>query len=144
MKIVLLKEVQGLGHIGEIKEVKEGYARNFLIPKNLAQAANKHTLKVINDQNEKQKRQKTKTAQKKQALAKKINNKTFLIKADADEKGTLYAGIDAKKISSELNKQGVAVEESEILLNESIKNTGEHKVKLDINGEKVSINLNIR
>jgi large subunit ribosomal protein L9 len=144
MKIILLKEVQGFGHAGDIKEAKEGYARNFLIPKGLAVVADKHTLKVARDQKEKQKRQSKKTENKKQMLARKINGNIFEIKSSSDESGTLYAGLDAKKICKELNQQGCEVEEADFLPMEKIKNIGEHVVKLNLSGNKVQIKLNIK
>lgn len=144
MKIILLKEIPGLGRAGDTKEVKDGYAKNFLIPKNLAKQANKHTLRVWHDQKEKQGKQNKKKLIKKESLAKKINGKNFEITAKADEKGTLYAGLDAKLISQELNKQGIKVEESDFEAIKKIKTLGEHAVKLDLAGNKITIKLNIK
>lgn len=144
MKIILIKEVQGFGHAGEIKEVKEGYAKNFLIPKGLAVSANKHSLKMINDQKNKQIRQTEKVKTKKQLLAKKLKNKTIEIKTTADETGTLYAGLDTKKISEELKKQGFSIESDEIKLKTPIKTLGEYNLTVKLAGENLSIKLAVK
>lgn len=143
MKIILLKEVQGFGHVGETKEVSDGYARNFLIPKGLAAMATKHTLKVVGDQKAKKVRQAQKSARSKELLAKKINKKTFEIKAKADEKGTLYAGIDKKLLAEELRKQGVELETSEIKLKENIKKIGDYEIDIILGKEKAVVKLKV-
>jgi len=106
MKVILLKEVRGLGHIGDIKNVSDGYARNFLIPNNLVSPAVDEKAFDINIQKKKKEKQaKIKQGQKKK-LASKINKKKIKIIAKVDEKGTLYAGLGKKEISEELRKRG--------------------------------------
>jgi len=154
MKIILLKEVSGLGHKGEVKEVKEGYARNFLIPKGMADVVTKHSLNVLAAQ--KRKREKSKKlsplkrdhakageVRSKKLLAGKFNNKSFEILAKADEKGTLYAKLDAKNIASELAKQGYKMEVSEVKLEKPIKKIGEYKIELRLADKKAIIKLKV-
>lgn len=143
MKIILLKEVQGLGHAGEVKEVAEGYARNFLITKGFADFATKHSLNVSKAQKNKRERVKKLEIRSKKLEAKKINGKSFTITAKADEKGSLYAKINGKTIAYELTKQGVKIEENEIKMPESIKKTGEHEIDLELSGESVKIKLEV-
>lgn len=143
MKIILLKEVQGLGKAGEIKDVAEGYARNFLIVKGLADLATKHSLNVLEAQKGKRERTAVKTIQNKQKLAKKINEQKFEIKAKADGKGSLYAKINAKAVAAELLKQGFKIEDSEVKLPEALKKTGENEVELNLGGEKVMIRVDV-
>lgn len=143
MKIVLLKEVPGLGHSGEIKEVKQGYARNFLISQGLADMLTKHSLGVLEAQKKKQNRIKGQEVRSKKSQAKKINGKSFVIQAKTDDKGSLYAKVDAKTIAGELQKQGHAVKVNEVVLDQVIKKVGEYEVGLKLSGEKAKIKINI-
>ena len=143
MKVILLKEVQGLGRAGDIKQVSDGYARNFLIPQGLADVLTKHTLGMLEAQKMKKVRSEKSEARSKKLLAKKINGKIFTIQVKADEKGTLYAGIDAKAVAQELNKQGFKLEPSEVKLKEAMKKIGEYEVGLELGEEKAKIKLNI-
>ena len=143
MKVVLLKEVRKLGHAGEIREVNNGYARNFLIPGGLADMVTKHSLSVLKAKGNKLVKQKKKEEEKKSKLAKKIDGMSFEIKMKADEKGTLYAKLDPKAIVRELEKKIYNIEPSEIKLNQTIKSLGQHEVELELGGEKASIKLEV-
>jgi len=144
MKIVLLKNIPKLGIEGEIKEVKEGYAKNFLIPQGLADFVTKHSMSVIKAQ--KTKKEKTIIQDKKNKIkyAKKLNRKKIVISVAADEKGTLYAGLDKKSISNELKKLGYEIDIKEIKLKETIKKIGKKKVELKIAKEKAIMTLDIQ
>jgi len=141
MKVVLLKEVQGLGHGGEIKEVKGGYAQNFLIPQGLADMLTKHTLGMQEAQKQKKERNKKLKVRSKKLLTKKIMGKSFTMQAKADNKGTLYAKFDAKVIAGELVKQGYNIEVGEVILDKPIKKTGEYKIELKLGEEKAKIKI---
>ena len=143
MKVILLKEVKKLGHKGEVKEVNDGYARNFLIPAGLAEILTKHTLGMQKAQQGKKERLKKKAGEDKLKLARKLNRKKIAIMTKADDSGTLYAGLDKKAIAKKLNKQKFEVEASEIKLKEAIKKTGEYKIELNLAGEKASIKLEV-
>jgi len=144
MKVVLLKEVRGLGKAGEVKEVKEGYARNFLIPKALADVVNRHGLMVIDAQKKKKIRIGVEEKKNKIKLARKVDGRIFEISAKTDGKGTLYAGLDRKAIVKELQKQKINIAENELKLASPIKKVGEHKVKLKISEMKAEITLNVK
>ncbi len=141
MKVILLKNVNKLGRSGDIKEVNEGYARNFLIPQGLAEIATKHSIRVRKNQVFKKKRLEQKNKNKKQNLFNKIKGKSFEIKAKADEKGTLYAGLDAKNLAQELNLLGFEINPEEILLKEKIKSLGEYNIDLKILNYQTSIKI---
>ena len=148
MKIVLLKEVKNLGHAGEIKEVKQGYARNFLIPQGLADILTKHNLSILETGKKKKDtcppylRRQGRQGNKK-LLAKKLTGKNFVIQAKADDKGSLYAKVDAKVIAQELQKQGFAVEAKEIILDKVVKKTGEYVAELKLGEEKAMIKVKV-
>lgn len=144
MKIILLKEVKGLGHAGDIREVSEGYARNFLIPRGLADTMTKHGINVLEAQKKKRERVAKERKVNKAKLAKKIAGREFVITAKADDKGTLYAGVDAKVIAGELKKQNLDVEPAEVILKSAIKKTGKYDVELNLAGEGVKISLEVK
>ena len=143
MKIILLKPVKNLGQAGEIKEVSDGYARNFLIPQGLADMVTKHSFSVMEAQKRKRERLKKQVEAAKARLARKINGQEFIIKAKADKKGTLYAKLDAKVIAHQLSEQGTEVEAAEIDLSKPIKKTGEHKLNLRLAGKSAAIKLKV-
>ncbi len=143
MKVVLLKEVQNLGRQGDIKEVKEGYARNFLISQGLADILTKHSLSMLEAQKKKKVRSKKLEVRSKKSLARKIAGKNFVIQAKADDKGTLYAKVDVKAIAGELQKQDYAVDVGEVVLDKVIKKVGEYEVELKLGGEKAKVSINI-
>jgi len=143
MKIILTKEVRGLGHVGETKEVSDGYARNFLLANGLAREATSTALQTLDSQKAKKQKQEIKNKKTKQILAKKINGRSFTIKSKADDSGTLYAGLNAEAISEELKKNKFFIEPEEIVLGENIKKIGDYQFELILAGEKVKIKLNI-
>lgn len=143
MKVVLLKNIKNLGKINDVKEVNDGFARNYLIPNGIAKAVNKQDVFVINAQAGKRDRLKKEDRQNKIKTLKKINGLTFKIIARADETGTLYAKIDKKDILQELIKSGHKVEIGEIVLGEPLKKVGRHEVSLEIQSEKATIILEI-
>ncbi len=128
MKIILTENIRGLGQIGEIREVKNGYAINFLVPRKLAILATAESLKQIG----KLKIQKDEAVKQEMIKMKEISERLkeikLLIETKADEKGHLYAGINSKKISEILRERGIAVNSDYILINEPIKKLGIHPV----------------
>lgn len=144
MKIILQKEVKGFGHAGDIKEVSEGYARNFLLPRSLADMATKHSLGVHEAKKNKRERVRKERGIKKTKLAKKIEGRKFAVAAKVDAKGTLYAGLDTKAVANELKKKGFDVEPNEIMLKSAIKKIGKHDIELNLAGEKVKISVEVK
>ena len=128
MKVILTENIKGLGEIGETKEVKDGYGRNFLMPRKLAILATAGNLKQI-DELKKQKnlaaKQEMETMKE---MAEKINGSRQVIEAKADEKGHLYAALNQKKISGILKERGIGINPDYILVNEPIKKLGIHQV----------------
>jgi large subunit ribosomal protein L9 len=143
MKILLLKTVNNLGQAGEIKEVSEGYARNFLLTKGLAEIVTRHSERVLIQQKQKKAKLKSLEVRSKKSEIKKLAGKIFAFTLKADEKGTLYEKLGAKKIAEELFKQGYKVESSEIKLEKPIKKTGDYDVVVELAGEKAAINLKV-
>jgi len=102
MKIILLKDVSNLGKAGEVKEVKPGYARNFLLAQNLACLPGDPKAKNLLMEKSKKKEEKNQEQQEIEAEVQKINDKKFKFKAKADKNGHLYGSIGPKEISEKL------------------------------------------
>jgi len=167
MKVILIKTVPNLGQTGDIKEVAEGYARNFLIPRNLVKIATEQTIKEL----EGLKVRKLKTVENKgkkyKEIAKKVDNLKLIIKAKASasasdeasasakatadgsadkgkEKKTLFAAIKAENIAQELKKRNYDIEAKFIKLEQPIKQLGYQDVLLDFgSGVTAKIGLTI-
>lgn len=133
MKVVLLKDIKGTGKKGDIKEVSDGHARNFLFPKGLAREANDSTLREITHQKASQDKRKQEELEQAKALANQINEITLIYKTKAGEAGKLFGSITTKDISELLEKQkGIKVDKKKIVLEHPIKTLGESKVELKI------------
>lgn len=131
MKVVLLQEVKGLGKADEIKEVSEGYARNFLFPKHWAVIAKDKTLKELSDKKLKQSKDAEADLKLQQDLAAKLDGIEINIKEKASEAGVLYAAVGQAKIMQELAKRGIKIEKNQ-LENKTIKKSGEYAVKVKL------------
>ena len=144
MKIILLKKVSKLGHVGDIKEVSNGYARNFLLPNGLADIATKYSVNVKEAQKKKLIKTKQLEEKSKKQAAKNIDGKKIIILVKADDKGTLYAGLNKQAIADEINIQGYKINADELILKKVVKKLGNFDAELKIAGEKVKIILEIK
>ena len=128
MKVILLKDIKGVGRAGETKEVAEGHARNFLLPQKLAVLATVGVLAQIQAKERAREERGGKEQKRAGDLVSKLKKLKLEIRAKSDEKGTLFAGITEKQIAKELERRGFKIKESQIKLEEHIKKTGEHEV----------------
>lgn len=133
MKVILLKDVKGLGKKGDIVNAKDGYARNFLIPKGFAQEATVGNIKVVEEQKKAKKRREEEELKKAKALAEKISSLTVTIKSKAGENGKLFGSITTKDIASALSKQNkVKIDKRKIVLENNIKTLGVTYVEVKV------------
>lgn len=128
MKIILIENIRELGQIGDIKEVSSGYARNFLMPKNLGILATKENLKRVGELKEKKAISVKQEIEKMKQASSNLKDLRLIIESKADEKGHLYAAINSKKISDTLKEKGIEINSDYILIAEPIKKTGAHSV----------------
>lgn len=132
MKVVLKQKVENVGGTGEVKNVADGFAQNFLIPNGLAEPATQKNISKAKDtlqQKEKEQSDELKQAQK---MAQKIDGEEFLIKAKAKEE-KLFGSIDAGMIAEKLKESDIKIEESSVELKEPIKEIGEYQIKINFN-----------
>ncbi|HDQ22701.1 MAG TPA: 50S ribosomal protein L9, partial [Candidatus Uhrbacteria bacterium] len=142
--VILLKTIQNLGQSGEIKEVKEGYARNFLIPNGLAKIVTDKTLKELENLKAKKLKAEKNKGKKYKGIARKLDNLKLIINAKADESKTLFGSINANKIAEELKNRGYSIEAKFIKLEQPIKQLGYYDVLIDFGSdEKAKIGLTI-
>jgi len=130
MRVILLQDVKKLGKKYEIKEVKNGYARNFLIPKGLAKLATKKTLEWLKVQKEKEERRAELKLKKVQGIASTVDGQEVIIPVKVGEKEELFESITSQKIYEKLQKAGFGIKKSQIDLPEPIKEIGEFPVKI--------------
>lgn len=135
MKVILTEEIRGLGTRGDIVTVKDGYARNFLIPKNLAREATTGNLKQIEHERRKWAllAQEEKNAAQKSADA--VKGTKIVIEKRVGEHGHLFGSVTANEIADALEAKGINVDKRRIELGSPIKNVGVHDVEVRLHRE---------
>ncbi len=136
MKVILQQDVKGQGKKGQLVEVSEGYARNFLLPRKLAIAA---TADAVNTMNLKEKARRAEEARQKaeaEAVAEKLKECMVKLTAKAGTGGRLFGAVTAKEISEGLQKQyGVEIPKQKLVLDEPIKAFGSYQIKAKLGFE---------
>lgn len=136
MKVILLENIKGFGQIGDVKNVSDGYARNFLLPRKMAKAATESSLKEV--ESLKAKRVIMVEAENKNALeaVEKLKDLVIELTRKATKVGKLFAGIGKDDLVKEVKKaSGVQLQEEMIGHDEPIKHIGEHMVDLNLSPE---------
>jgi large subunit ribosomal protein L9 len=135
MKVILKEDVRNLGDMGQIVDVTDGFARNFLVPKGLAVDANvkniralEHAKKVIQERAKKIRGQA-------QDLSDKIARMTIVIKAKAGEEGKLFGSVTSMDIAGELKNEGIDIDKKKIVLEEPIKRLGSFSVSIKLHAD---------
>lgn len=132
MKVILKAKIDKLGDEGEIKEVKSGYARNFLIPKKLVMEATSVNLKILKE--EKVKLNSKKEKEKKQALllAEKITSHSYTISKKVGEEDKLYGAVTTKEIADCIKAEFADIDKKNIEIKEPIKKLGVYQISVKI------------
>ncbi len=132
MKVILLQDVENIGKKYEIKEVKDGYARNFLIPQSLAKLATKPNLKWLESQKEVMEKEVEEDLKKSQEVASQIDGIEVNIAMKVGEEGQLFESVNNAKISEKLKEMGFDIKKSQINLKEPIKELGEFPIAINL------------
>ena len=131
MRVILKAEVRGLGRTGEIKDVADGYARNYLLPKGLAIEATGGELKVLAQERQSEKTKKDRAHQDAEELAKRLGEITLVFKLKAGEQGKTFGSVTAKEVADALKKEAKAdIDKTKIVLREPLRSLGIHKVEV--------------
>ena len=131
MRVILKAEVRGLGRTGEIKDVADGYARNYLLPKGLAIEATGGELKLLAQERQSERTQKDRAYQDAEDLAKRVGEVTLVFKLKAGEQGKTFGSVTAKEVADALKKEAKAeIDKTKIVLHEPLRSLGVHKVEV--------------
>ncbi|MBN2402282.1 MAG: 50S ribosomal protein L9 [Spirochaetes bacterium] len=134
MKVILQKDIHNLGEAGDIKEVADGYARNYLLPRNLVMVANDNSKKILQHQEKVIKIKKAKRKKQSEKLLESLNNLEVKIAAQAGEEGKLFGAVTPIDIAKKLKELGYEIDKRKIAHADPIKQLGEYiiPVKLDV------------
>ena len=138
MKVILQQDVKGQGKKGQLVDVSDGYARNFLLPKKLAVIATAENLNTMKQQEKARKAQQAAEKAEAEALSKKLESLTVKVAAKAGEGGRLFGAVTAKEVSEALSEQhGLNIAKTKLVLDEPIKACGGYKIKAKLGYEIV-------
>ena len=133
MRVVFLDDVDGAGRAGEIKNVADGYARNFLLPRKLAAAATTTTMQLAESKAKAIAKEDEKRDAAAQAIVDKIGDAPIVIKAKVGEEGRLFGSVTASDIADAINARGGAsIEHRQVALDAPIKQAGSHEVAVTL------------
>jgi len=136
MQVVLLKDVKRLGKAGEVRNVADGYARNYLLPNGLAKPATAGAIREAQEQAESQARRAARELSQAQTLAEALSGLSLTFRARAGTSGHLYGSITTADIAAEIQKQsGKTVDRRKIVLQEPIRSVGTYQVPIRLAGE---------
>ena len=143
MEVVLLKDIKRLGKAGDVRNVADGYARNYLIPRGLASPATPGLVRETKERAAIQAKRSAREQAQAQSLAEELNGLTLTFKARAGETGHLYGSITAADIADEIGKlTGKAVDKRKVLLEEPIRELGVYQVPIRFSAE-ASANIRV-
>jgi len=138
MKVILQQDVKGQGKKGQLVEVSDGYARNFLLAKKLAVLATPENVNTMKQQEKARKAQEAAEKAEAEALSKKLETVTVKVAAKAGEGGRLFGAVTSKEISEALNAQfSLNIAKTKLVLDEPIKACGGYKIKAKLGYEVV-------
>lgn len=135
MKVIFLKDVKGQGKRGDIKDVSDGYARNFLLKNGLVKVATEGNIKMQQAQDKSLEKRKEEEKIEAQQLANNIEKMEITIKAKSGQDGRLFGAISSKQIFEELKKVNIQIDKRKILLDEPIRTLGYTDVPLKLHHE---------
>jgi len=142
MKVILMENIDTLGHIGDIVKVAPGYARNYLIPKGLAAEATTKNAKALEHAKRQMEYKKNKVLEQARQLAARIEAASLVLAHQAGEEGKLFGSVTNMELAEKLQAQGIEVERKKIVLAEPIKQLGEYSVVVKVHPE-VNANLKV-
>ncbi len=143
MKVILLEDVKGTGKKGDVKEVSDGYAKNFLLKNKKAVVADSVNLNINSQKKSADAFHEEKRQKEAKANAEKLKNKTFKICAKVGENGKLFGAITTKEIAETVSKSGeYELDKRQVVLKENIKTLGSYQIELKLY-KNISTKINI-
>ncbi|HWV52261.1 50S ribosomal protein L9 [Pseudorhodoplanes sp.] len=142
MEVILLERVAKLGQMGETVRVKDGFARNFLLPKGKALRATKANKERFEGMRKELEAKNLENRSEAQKIADKLNGQSFVALRQASESGQLYGSVSARDIADLVTEGGFSISRSQVALNAPIKTIGQHRVEVSLHPE-VEVNVSI-
>jgi large subunit ribosomal protein L9 len=144
MQVILLERVAKLGQMGEVVNVKPGYARNFLLPQGKAMRASEANVKKFEGQKAQLEAQNLETRTEAEAFATRLDGQTFVVIRSASDGGALYGSVAPRDIAEAATEGGFTVDKRQVILNGAIKELGIHAVTVRLHPEvDTTINVNV-
>lgn len=138
MKVILLKDVKNIGKKGELIEAKDGYARNFLLPRGLAVEATASSMKELEHQDRAREKRDAKALEKAQGLKEKLQEEKLEMAVKAGEAGRIFGSVTSMDIAEVLEKLGYRIDRKNILLEHPLKTLGEHDVDIKLHPQVIA------
>jgi len=132
MKVLLCQDIEKLGWLGDIVDVKDGYARNYLLPQRLAVAPTEANIKSLAEEKVRRAQKRRLAREKLEKVAAAVDGAEAVIAAKANEQGHLFGSVTERHIAENLRRQGFEVTDSMVQLDEHIKEVGTHEAKLKL------------
>ena len=144
MKVILLERVERIGSLGDVVSVKDGFARNYLLPRSKALRANEANLKVFESQRKDIEARNAQNREGAERASKKIDGATYVIIRQAGESGQLYGSVSGRDVAEAVQAEGGQVDRSQVVLDKPIKTIGVHPVKVRLHAEvTITVNVNV-
>jgi large subunit ribosomal protein L9 len=144
MKVILLERVEKLGVIGDVVAVKDGFARNFLLPRHKALRATSSNMKVFEAQRGQIEARNAEARERAAAQGETLDGSSYVVIRQAGESGQLYGSVSARDIAEAINAGGGKTERSQVVLDIPLKTLGVHEVKVRLHAEvTVTVKINI-
>ncbi len=142
MKVLLCEDVKKIGYFGDIIDVSEGFARNYLLPQRLAIIPSEQKIKAMAEEKAKRSEQRLRERKRLEAAAAAVKGAEAVISSKANEQGVLFGSITAAQIVANLQAQGFEVTESMVDLREHVKTVGTHSISLRF-ADDLSVSVNV-
>jgi large subunit ribosomal protein L9 len=144
MKVILLERVERLGHLGDVVNVKDGFARNFLLPRSKALRATSANMKVFEGQRAEIEVRNQKARDTASASGEKLDGTSYVLIRQAGESGQLYGSVSGRDVADAVNAEGGKIDRAMVSLDKPIKTLGVHAVKVKLHAEvTVTVSINI-
>lgn len=144
MEIILLERVEKLGQMGDVVNVKDGYARNFLLPQNKALRSTKANLERFETERVQLEARNLEQKKEAEALAEKVDGNKYVILRQAGESGQLYGSVNTRDIAESVDEGGISITRNQVSLDHPIKTIGLHDIRLILHPEvSVIISINV-
>lgn len=137
MRVILLERVSRLGNVGQVVDVKPGFARNFLLPRSKALRANDDNLKVFEAQRAEIEARNADLKSAAEKSAKALEGASITLQRQASDEGKLFGSVTIRDVAEAMHTAGYDVEKSQILLTSNIKNTGEYTATVQLHADVI-------